>query len=204
MIGFVLGGRGFQRERIKGVLLVAPTHGAGTLGFFLGEGLALYFLSRFVMGIGSGGLWMGVTFATLELGPGQEYLCMSRIFAVYSVGGLVGPRRTRGRDTRERGRDLPPVAPRAGGGKSITSSEISMAVQSTAAEGRALVAERYSIPGELARTASLEVIDGDVAVEEKPPPTPKSVTRSRPRRAHQHPQASLSRRSSPRRRSGHD
>jgi hypothetical protein len=43
------------------------------------------------MGLGSGGLWIGVTFDTLGRWPGQEYLCMSRIFAAYSIGGLVGP-----------------------------------------------------------------------------------------------------------------
>jgi hypothetical protein len=43
------------------------------------------------MGVGSGGIWIGVTFDTLERWPGQEYLCMSRIFAAYSAGGLIGP-----------------------------------------------------------------------------------------------------------------
>jgi len=43
------------------------------------------------MGLGSGGLWIAVTFATLEWWPGQEYLCLTRIFAAYSVGGLLGP-----------------------------------------------------------------------------------------------------------------
>jgi hypothetical protein len=43
------------------------------------------------MGLGSGGLWMAITFATLERWPGQEYLRMSRIYAAYSVGGLLGP-----------------------------------------------------------------------------------------------------------------
>jgi MFS family permease len=43
------------------------------------------------MGLGSGGIWIGVTFGTLERWPGQEYVCMSRVFAAYAVGGLVGP-----------------------------------------------------------------------------------------------------------------
>lgn len=43
------------------------------------------------MGLGSGGLWMGVTYATLARWPGQEYRCMSRIFAAYSAGALLGP-----------------------------------------------------------------------------------------------------------------
>ncbi len=63
----------------------------GTLGFVLGESLAIYFPSRFLMGLGSGGVWIGVTFDTLARWPGQEYLCMSRIFAAYSAGGLIGP-----------------------------------------------------------------------------------------------------------------
>ena len=37
------------------------------------------------------GIWIGVTFDTLARWPGQEYLCMSRIFAAYSAGGLIGP-----------------------------------------------------------------------------------------------------------------
>ncbi len=63
----------------------------GALGFVLGDSLAVYFPARFLMGIGSGGIWIGVTFDTLERWPGQEYLCMSRVFAAYSVGGLIGP-----------------------------------------------------------------------------------------------------------------
>jgi MFS family permease len=63
----------------------------GALGFVLGDSLAVYFPSRLLMGVGSAGIWIGVTFDTLERWPGQEYLCMSRIFAAYSVGGLIGP-----------------------------------------------------------------------------------------------------------------
>jgi MFS family permease len=57
----------------------------------LGDSLGVYFVSRTLMGVGSGGIWIGVTFDTLERWPGQEYLCMSRVFAAYSVGGLIGP-----------------------------------------------------------------------------------------------------------------
>ena len=63
----------------------------GSLGFVIGSELSVFFLARFVMGIGSGGLWIAITFSTLERWPGQEYLCMSRIFAAYSVSGLLGP-----------------------------------------------------------------------------------------------------------------
>jgi len=92
VIGFALAGQGVQRQRASVVLIAALALIAlGCLGFILGDGLAVYFLARFLMGLGSGGLWIGVTFNTLERWPGQEYLCMSRIFAAYSVGGLIGP-----------------------------------------------------------------------------------------------------------------
>jgi MFS family permease len=51
----------------------------------------MLFAARALMGLGSGGLWIGVTFATLAYWPGQEYLCMSRIYAAYSAGALLGP-----------------------------------------------------------------------------------------------------------------
>jgi MFS family permease len=63
----------------------------GCLGFMVPVGLPALFAARLVIGVGSGGLWIAVTFATLERWPGQEYLCMSRIYAAYSVGGLIGP-----------------------------------------------------------------------------------------------------------------
>ena len=90
--GFALAGwlvrrRGARPLLLGSLLLVA----LGALGFVLGETLAVYFPSRLLMGLGSGGIWIGVTFDTLERWPGQEYLCMSRVFAAYSVGGLVGP-----------------------------------------------------------------------------------------------------------------
>lgn len=90
--GFALGGVVIQRSSparllLAGLALVA----AGSLGFVLGADLADFAVSRLVMGLGSGGLWLGITFATLVAWPGQEYLCMSRIYAAYSAGGLLGP-----------------------------------------------------------------------------------------------------------------
>jgi MFS family permease len=90
--GFALAGWLVRRVGSKPLLCGSLVLVAlGALGFVLGDSLAVYFPSRFVMGVGSGGIWIGVTFDTLERWPGQEYLCMSRIFAAYSVGGLVGP-----------------------------------------------------------------------------------------------------------------
>jgi MFS family permease len=90
--GFALAGAVVRRHGprillVGSILLVA----VGALGFVLGDSLAIYFPARALMGIGSGGIWIGVTFDTFERWPGQEYLCMSRVFAAYSVGGLIGP-----------------------------------------------------------------------------------------------------------------
>lgn len=63
----------------------------GALGFVVSDSVGVYFAARTLMGIGSGGIWIGVTFDTLERWPGQEYVCMSRVFAAYSAGGLIGP-----------------------------------------------------------------------------------------------------------------
>ena len=90
--GFALAGwlvrRHGARPLLMGSLAVVAL---GACGFVLGDSLAVDFTSRLLMGLGSGGIWIGVTFDTLERWPGQEYLCMSRVFAAYSVGGLIGP-----------------------------------------------------------------------------------------------------------------
>ena len=90
--GFALAGwtvrRHGSRALLAGSLVLVAL---GALGFVLGDSLGTYFAARTLMGLGSGGIWIGVTFDTLERWPGQEYLCMSRVFAAYSVGGLIGP-----------------------------------------------------------------------------------------------------------------
>jgi MFS family permease len=92
VLGFAAAGEAIKRYGARPVLTAALALIAlGCLGFALGDGLAAYFVSRFAMGVGSGGLWIAITFSTLELWPGQEYICMSRIFAAYSIGGLIGP-----------------------------------------------------------------------------------------------------------------
>jgi MFS family permease len=90
--GFALAGWLVRRRGTRALLAGSLALVAlGALGFVLGDSLAAYFPARLLMGIGSGGIWIGVTFDTLERWPGQEYLCMSRVFAAYSVGGLIGP-----------------------------------------------------------------------------------------------------------------
>ena len=92
VVGFPFAGRAVRRWGTREVLLGSlGLLAVGSLGFVIGSELSVFFLARFVMGIGSGGLWIAITFSTLERWPGQEYLCMSRIFAAYSVGGLLGP-----------------------------------------------------------------------------------------------------------------
>jgi hypothetical protein len=69
----------------------AAAHRARRAGIRAGRLTGVYFAARTLMGLGSGGIWIGVTFDTLDRWPGQEYLCMSRVFVAYSVGGLIGP-----------------------------------------------------------------------------------------------------------------
>ena len=90
--GFALAGA-VARRRGSRVLLVGSIGlvALGALGFVLGDTLAAYFPARALMGVGSGGIWIGVTFDTLDRWPGEEYVCMSRVFAAYAVGGLIGP-----------------------------------------------------------------------------------------------------------------
>jgi MFS family permease len=90
--GFALGGAAVRRRAPAAVILAGlGLVAAGCLGFVLGTDLAVLAPARLLMGLGSGCLWLGITFTTLASWPGQEYLCMSRVFAAYSAGGLLGP-----------------------------------------------------------------------------------------------------------------
>ena len=92
MLGFAMAGRLVRAGRTRTTLLTAiTTAAAGAVLFATATGLPTLFVARALMGLGSGGLWIGVTFATLAYWPGQEYLCMSRIYAAYSAGALLGP-----------------------------------------------------------------------------------------------------------------
>jgi MFS family permease len=92
LIGFAVAGQGIKRGRSKAVLLASLLLVAiGSLAFIVGDSLGGYFAGRFVMGLGSGGVWIGITFGTLERWPGCEYVCMSRIFSAYAVGAMIGP-----------------------------------------------------------------------------------------------------------------
>jgi MFS family permease len=92
VVGFGLAGvlsRRFEpRALLAGSLALVAL---GSLGFVLGDSLALYFLARTLMGLGSGGVWIGVMLDTVDRWPGEEYVCMSRVYAAYAAGGLLGP-----------------------------------------------------------------------------------------------------------------
>ncbi len=92
LAGFVASGSCVRRFGTRTTLLAALAVVAGsTVGFIVSGSIPMYLATRALMGFGSGGLWLGIVFSTLERWPGEEYLCMSRIFAAYSVGALVGP-----------------------------------------------------------------------------------------------------------------
>ncbi len=92
IVASLLAAVGVKRSRSTRVLMISLVMLAlGSLGFVVGDGLGVYFIARCLMGMGAGGIWMGITFNILQRYPGQEYLCMSRVFAAYAVGGLVGP-----------------------------------------------------------------------------------------------------------------
>jgi MFS family permease len=91
-IGFALAGRGVQARHASFVLAGSVAlMAAGSAGFVVGGSFTLYVVSRLLMGIGSGGFWIGVTFATLERFPGQEYRRLTGILAASSIGSLAGP-----------------------------------------------------------------------------------------------------------------
>ncbi len=91
-LGFWPAGVGVQRRSARLVLTCAIALMAlGAAGFLGPESLPLYFGSRFLMGLGSGGLWMGITLGVIERWPGEEYRRLAGVLAVYSLGGIVGP-----------------------------------------------------------------------------------------------------------------
>lgn len=78
MGGFVLAAQGVKKGRSTAVLLISLALVAiGSLAFVAGHTMEIYFVGRLVMGLGSGSVWIGVTFGTLERWPEQEYVCMS-------------------------------------------------------------------------------------------------------------------------------
>ncbi|MGH3518093.1 MAG: MFS transporter [Haloechinothrix sp.] len=92
LIGFAAAGVLVRSGRIRPIVACSSAISiAGAVLFAVATDLPWLFAARALMGLGSGGLWIGVTFATLAYWPGQEYLCMSRIYAAYSAGALLGP-----------------------------------------------------------------------------------------------------------------
>ncbi len=92
LIGYPFAGFLGQRHgaswtlRLSLVLLLV-----GDAAFVLGDGLAAWFPARAVQGLGAAGLWIGVSFAILELWPDQAYQRISGALAAYSAGAVAGP-----------------------------------------------------------------------------------------------------------------
>jgi MFS family permease len=92
LVGYLLAVRLLRISRPAAIFLGAlALLAVGTLPFIFTNALGALFAGRMVAGVGSGALWIAVTFRTLEYWPGQEYRCMSRVIAAYSVGALLGP-----------------------------------------------------------------------------------------------------------------
>jgi MFS family permease len=92
LAGFVAGVGVVRRCGRRATLLLSlAVVASGSAGFAVASTVPGFLVARLVAGIGSGGLWIGVTFGALERWPRREYVCMSRIYAGYSVGGLIGP-----------------------------------------------------------------------------------------------------------------
>ena len=92
VLSFVPAGREIQRRGASFVLAVSVGLLAlGSVGLVFVESLPVYFVARLLMGIGSGGLWLGCTFGILERFPDEAYRRLTGLLAVYSVGGLFGP-----------------------------------------------------------------------------------------------------------------
>ena len=92
LVGYPIAGILGQRRgaswvlRVSLVLLLV-----GDAAFVAGSGLAAWFPARAVQGVGAAGLWIGVSFAILELWPDQAYQRVSGALAAYSAGAIAGP-----------------------------------------------------------------------------------------------------------------
>jgi MFS family permease len=86
LVGYPLAGHWIRRRHAVVVLAAALVLMAiGDLGFIFSNSLPVYFASRFVQGIGAGGLWMGVTFGMLERFPDNPYPRLSAVIGAYSI-----------------------------------------------------------------------------------------------------------------------
>lgn len=91
-LGFLLAGMGVRRHGAAWVLAAGlGLIALGTIGFVVFESLPLLFCARFLMGLGSGALWIGISLGVIERWPGEEFRRLTGVLATYSVGGVAGP-----------------------------------------------------------------------------------------------------------------
>ncbi|HWF73921.1 MAG TPA: MFS transporter [Solirubrobacteraceae bacterium] len=92
LVGLVLGGLFLGRRSTAALLGVSlGLVMVGDIGFIAGHGLAVYFPTRVLQGIGASGLWLGVTIGVVERFPDRGLPRLMGILTAYSVGGVVGP-----------------------------------------------------------------------------------------------------------------
>jgi MFS family permease len=92
LLGFVVAGGLVRRGHLRVTLTVSiVVAAAGAALFALPSTLPMLFLARAAMGLGSGGIWIGVTLGALAYWPADGYRAMARILAAYSVGTVLGP-----------------------------------------------------------------------------------------------------------------
>jgi MFS transporter, DHA1 family, multidrug resistance protein len=87
LFGVLAARRGATPVLVGSLLLLL----AGDAGFVFGDGLAAWFPSRGIQGLGAAGLWIGVTFAVLEHWPATAYQRLTGVLAAYAVGSILGP-----------------------------------------------------------------------------------------------------------------
>jgi MFS family permease len=91
-LGFFVAGIGVRRRGARWVLATGiGLIALGTLGFVVFESLPLFFCARFLMGLGSGWLWIGIALGVIERWTGEEFRRLTGVLAIYSVGGIAGP-----------------------------------------------------------------------------------------------------------------
>jgi MFS family permease len=91
-VGFLVAGIGVRRWGAAWVLAAGiGLMALGALGFIAFESLPPFFCARFLMGLGSGALWIGISLGVIERWPGEEFRRLTGVMAVYSAGGIAGP-----------------------------------------------------------------------------------------------------------------
>lgn len=86
MVGFFLAAQGVKRGHSTALLLASLGLAAlGSLAFVAGDSLEIYFTGRLVMGIGSGGVWIGVTERYQPEPTADELIHVAEVVALWRL-----------------------------------------------------------------------------------------------------------------------